>query len=267
MEGCIGKLFKFLLVTVNILLLLMGLVLLGIGIFAYQDGKTLSQLVDSGSTAIGSDFTINLYGVAAIAIMVISGIIVIVSFFGCCGAWKENRCLLFFNYVCILVPFIGVIAGATIAFTQSIDIIRNPMISSLSQYNVNASAVTEENKAVTEAWDNIQEQFTCCGVDDYSDWTNKTYNTEFPTKEKYLVPPSCCTKYDNQEDCRIHPDVVLKRDGIKGCFTLLYHTLGKNKYAISIGTTTIIVFMFINLLAIFTYVMCLVNQNSYHTLA
>ena len=37
------------------------------------------------------------------------------------------------------------------------------MISSLSQYNVNASAVTEENKAVTEAWDNIQEQvrFVC----------------------------------------------------------------------------------------------------------
>ena len=40
-----------------------------------------------------------------------------------------------------------------------------------------------------------------------------------------------------------NPDAVLGKDKIEGCFTLLYDTLGKNKYAISIGTTAIIIFM------------------------
>ena len=75
--------------------------------------------------------------------------------------FQENRCLLFFNYVCILLLFIGVVAGATIAFTQSIDIIRNPMISSLSEYELpeKKQSVLEQlkgNKEVTESWDSVQ---------------------------------------------------------------------------------------------------------------
>ena len=46
--------------------------------------------------------------------------------------------------------FIGVIAGATIAFTQSIDIIRNPMLESLKSY--------DESPEIKESWDSIQEQ-------------------------------------------------------------------------------------------------------------
>ena len=66
----------------------MGLALLGIGVFAYQDGKTLSQLVDGTSKELGSDFTAEIYGTAALAMIIISCVIVVVSFFGCCGAWK-----------------------------------------------------------------------------------------------------------------------------------------------------------------------------------
>ena len=57
---------------------------------------------------------------------------------------------MFFNYVAILLLFIGVVAGATIAFTQRIDIIRNPMLASLESY--------DENPEIKESWDSIQEQ-------------------------------------------------------------------------------------------------------------
>ena len=57
---------------------------------------------------------------------------------------------MFFNYVAILLLFIGVVAGATIAFTQSIDIIRNPMLDSLKSY--------DKNPDIKESWDGIQEQ-------------------------------------------------------------------------------------------------------------
>ena len=45
-------------------------------------------------------------------------------------------------------------AGATIAFTQSISIIYDPMIRSLSEYGVEGAG----NKEVTESWDNVQQQ-------------------------------------------------------------------------------------------------------------
>ena len=66
----------------------MGLILLGIGIFAYVDGQDFNKLVDSAMNAINSDFTIGLYGGTALLIIAISTIIVIVSFLGWCGAWK-----------------------------------------------------------------------------------------------------------------------------------------------------------------------------------
>jgi len=251
MEGCFGKSFKFVLVTINALILLMGLALLGIGIFAYVDGQDFNQLVDEAMKMINSDFTISLYGGTALLIIAISCIIVIVSFFGCCGAWKENRCLLFFNYVSILLLFIGVVAGATIAFTQSIDIIRNPMMESLKSY--------DDNPEVKESWDSIQEQLKCCGVDNYKDWLK----VKLP--EEFKVPESCCMGQKDVNQCQNSPGDFLEQ--ADGCFTLLKVTLESNKKYIGIGTATIIVFMFANLLAIFTYVACLSDRRNYQTLA
>ena len=72
----------------------MGLLLLGIGIFAYVDGQDFNQLVDDIASANGSDFTIGLYGGTSLLIIITSSIIVVVSFLGCCGAWKV---ILIFN--------------------------------------------------------------------------------------------------------------------------------------------------------------------------
>ena len=40
----------------------MGFALLGIGIFAYVDGKDFNELVDQAMEKLNSDFTIGLYG-------------------------------------------------------------------------------------------------------------------------------------------------------------------------------------------------------------
>ena len=81
----------------------MGLLLLGIGIFAYVDGQDFNQLVDDIASANGSDFTIGLYGGTSLLIIVTSCIIVVVSFLGCCGAWKVFRItlcsLIFFQII------------------------------------------------------------------------------------------------------------------------------------------------------------------------
>ena len=59
--------------------------------------------------------------------------------------------------------FTGVIIGATIVFTQSINIIRAPLITSLSQYQpigdteIKAPSMNETDD-VTSAWDSIQKE-------------------------------------------------------------------------------------------------------------
>ena len=72
----------------------MGFALLGIGIFAYVDGQDFNELVDQAMKQVESDFTIILFGGTAALIIFISCIIVVVSFCGCCGAWKVGTSIL-----------------------------------------------------------------------------------------------------------------------------------------------------------------------------
>ena len=62
----------------------MGCIVFGFGIFALVDGEALSDLVESS----GQGITINIYTTAAILLIVVSVFIIIVTFFGCCGALK-----------------------------------------------------------------------------------------------------------------------------------------------------------------------------------
>lgn len=67
---------------------------------------------------------------------------------------QENKCMIFSFYVSLLVLFIGVVVSATIAFTQSIDVLRAPLIRSLSEYEANS---TDPDRAeVAATWDDLQ---------------------------------------------------------------------------------------------------------------
>ena len=66
------------------LLQVMALVVLAFGIYALVDGASFADLVNAASP----DASVNLYDTAVILIIIVATFIMIVSFFGCCGAWK-----------------------------------------------------------------------------------------------------------------------------------------------------------------------------------
>ena len=66
----------------------MGLVVLGFSIYGLVDGRGVSKLVEQGSEVMGSSITIDLYNSASVVLIVFSSLIVLLSFLGCCGAWK-----------------------------------------------------------------------------------------------------------------------------------------------------------------------------------
>ena len=66
---------------------LVGCSLLGVGIWAKVDERSFAAL-------IGNDGIMHTISIAAYAIIVLGTIVTFLGFLGCCGAIRENQCML-----------------------------------------------------------------------------------------------------------------------------------------------------------------------------
>ena len=123
-----------------------GCVVLGFGTYVLITGADIVDLIDE------SGETIKIYSSAAILLIVIACLVVIVTFFGCFGAFKVQRCMLGTYFTMILVLFICVLVGAVIAVTQDLDFVEDALEKTMPKYGNEGAAET----TITEAWDGIQ---------------------------------------------------------------------------------------------------------------
>jgi hypothetical protein len=130
----------------------MGCVVLGIGIFALVDGAALVDLVEN----TGSGVSLSVFTSAAIILIVVAVFVVIVTFFGCCGAIKENKCMLGTYFAAILVMFIIMIVGAVIGYSQSLSEVEDQLILSMAKFKDDPGEDKTEI-AITTAWNTVQE--------------------------------------------------------------------------------------------------------------
>ena len=126
----------------------LGCVVLGFGAYVLITGKDIVSLAD-----VTGDDSIKLYSSAAILLIIIACAVVIVTFFGCCGAWKENRCMLGTYFGSILVLFICILVGAVIAVTQDLDYVEETLGKTMKKYGNDDN----DGDIITKAWDNVQE--------------------------------------------------------------------------------------------------------------
>lgn len=261
MQGCLPNTIKYLLFIFNLLVFLMGCVVLGFSIYAMVDGKTLSHLVENGAAELGESISVNIYTTSAIILVTASAIIVVISFLGCCGAVKENRFLIFLYFGLLLFMFLVTVVGATVAYFQSIDVIKEPLLKSMVKYNPQP---TDQNaKDITRAWDDIQSEFGCCGVNNYTDWT-AINGTIFPLG-KLVVPSSCCTSFPNMTVCQMDPAAEEYHEKMTGCFSVFKQSMEDSRYTIGTVTVTIIAVMFGNLILLFGFALCLMPNSSYQS--
>lgn len=128
----------------------MALIVCGFGIFALVDVKQLTELVD----AVDKDSGFGIIRTGAVILVIVSAIIVLVTFFGCCGALKENRCMLGTYFTIILGLFIIMIVGAVLGVSKSLDELDKPLLSSIEKYDPNSES--NDIKAIVKGWDNVQ---------------------------------------------------------------------------------------------------------------
>ncbi|CAH1788413.1 unnamed protein product [Owenia fusiformis] len=172
------KCVKYLLFAFNLIFFLAGLGLIIAGVVVQT---TFKDYVDF----LGGQFS-----AAAIVLVVVGVIIFIVGFFGCCGAWKENYCMTMTFAALLTIIFIVEIAVGIAAYVmrdQVRTIIQEKMSEGMQNYGKSGK------DGVTQIWDKIQQDFQCCGTNNYTDWAG--YNltaTVNNVTTPITAPASCC---------------------------------------------------------------------------
>ena len=130
-----------------------GCVVLGLGIYVLVDSASLVTLVDK--SGVGDDINITS---AAYIFIVVAVFVVILTFFGCFGAIKENKCMLGTYFTLILVMFVVMIAGAVLGYSTSMDKLEGALENTMPQFveDPNAGSTNVTQKSITEAWNEVQ---------------------------------------------------------------------------------------------------------------
>ena len=87
MENCCDSLFKTIIMLFNLIFALVGFVLIGFGIYVQLGAKDYLNF-------LGDAYT-NYRQLQTVFIIILGGIIIVIAFFGCCGAIKENKCMMY----------------------------------------------------------------------------------------------------------------------------------------------------------------------------
>jgi len=194
--GCFS-LLKFLVFTVNFILWLLGLGVLGVSLWLLFDSNLYLQTSADQKT----DYYLGTY------IMLGTGAFVtIMGCLGCCGAWKQSSWMLgtFFAFL-LIIFFVEIGVGIMIYFHGApIEDFIKTSVRQTVQHNYN-----ENNTAAMMTFDKIQEGLECCGSDGPKSWIKSTFNNYnfegeelglATSAEFYSIPRSCCRRQETT-DC------------------------------------------------------------------
>jgi len=270
---------KYIVFAVNFLFFILGAAAVGLGIYALVDKNDMSALTKIDTSGKLDEFNgVGLLQSGAIVLIVGGAFLLLLGFFGCCGAIKESRCLLgIYAAVIIIIVIIQIAAaGLAIAFKGRIeDYLQKGLKEGITK-NYNGS--THSDNAFSRAFDFAQVYFSCCGVVDakvdfeYSPWYNRTRN-QTPTAP--VVPETCCelvntkTFYDDNTYTLKNPNCTTIAISAGNphtnapCYTSVRDWIS-NKAAIIIGIAIGIVVL--EILAV-VFAICLCKAIGYETIA
>ena len=164
--ACIGKTLQVTVIVFNILFFLVGCAILGCGIYLQLEQANYLDLFG------------DLSGYSAIIFIVVGGIMMTISFFGCIGAWSDSPCLLkTFAYLIVVILLVQIVGIIVIYFHK--DDIQDQLKKGLENYDK-----TDATDGVTKVWDSLQQHYECCGITEPQDWEQRL--------GEHTVPDSCC---------------------------------------------------------------------------
>ncbi|CAB3234639.1 unnamed protein product [Arctia plantaginis] len=157
---------KYLLFFFNLLFAVTGLIIFIAGIKAEINALPYTDFTNS-----------NFYTSAPIVLIIVGVIVFIVAFFGCCGAVKENHCMIITFSVFLLIIFVAELAVGIAGYVKHQDLensIMEVLNKTMKEYPT--------NKDVAKSFDILQTDLQCCGINSPKDWAANNMS----------LPATCC---------------------------------------------------------------------------
>ncbi|XP_052804308.1 tetraspanin-18-like [Mya arenaria] len=252
--GILTSLGRVYVVVVNIIFLVLGLSLLGGGLFIkFGDKYTqvwLNAAKEQLQTALsktGVDQNSNveidmnaLLGTVAISLIVIGAVLTILSFLGCVGACcKAKTALTVYVVICSVLLVVEIVGVILLYATDTIDDMAKTKLKSTITKSYSGLAGSD---VTTVAWNIIMIQMKCCGVDGYKDFENGNSwdlkeTTNPANKVRVLkMPVSCCKSLPQSDDlscAQTVSDTLNYHD--TGCYDKVWElTIANPGYAIGV---------------------------------
>jgi len=172
--NCSAVTIKYLIFIFNLLFVLIGIIFISVGVSVKEYYSDYVAFLD------------NQYFSAPNFLIAIGSIIFFIAFLGCCGAIKQNFCMLTTFTGLLIVIFIFEFSAGIAGYVlrnQTEEYLETTLEASIDDYQPNSQSVNE----VTYVWDLIQKDFECCGANSYEDWSK---NPGLDANKS--LPLSCC---------------------------------------------------------------------------
>ncbi|XP_019392006.1 PREDICTED: tetraspanin-6 [Crocodylus porosus] len=190
---------KSVLLTYSFVFWVSGIILLAVGVWGKVSLEAYFSLLDEKA----ADVPFVLVGTGTVVILL--------GTFGCFATCRGNVWMLKLYAMFLSLIFLVVLVAAIVGFVFRHEI-KNSFASNYMLALRSYNATMDQR---SEAVDAVQKTLHCCGVKNYSDWTNTAYYTEKG------IPRSCCRLPDNCTEDDLKDLAKAKtKVYVDGCFTL-----------------------------------------------
>lgn len=257
----------------NIFFLIISLLLITAGVIAFYASKIsaikdvedqIKEILESMSSTAGStnngfeNFSITeLFDGIGLGLIISGCVLLILSFFGCCGACCKFKTLIFIYALIITVMLVAEIIVVILLYAAPSTIedhIKDGLLESLKNYKGFKSS-----EVATLGWMFVMKEMECCGVNGYKDFS-LTHTTDWKSPGTVVTssidaPLVCCKTEPSGTDntafnCARESTLDIHTDG---CFDKVWGmVLGNPTYAAIVYSAA---FVFQLLLIIFSYMM------------
>ncbi|MEE6499012.1 hypothetical protein FKM82_003285 [Ascaphus truei] len=243
MEGDSLSCIKYLMFIFNFFIFLGGACLLGVGVWVFVDPTGFREIIAANP----------LLFMGAYLILAMGAMLFLLGFLGCCGAIRENKCLLLFFFMFILVIFLAELSAAILAFLFRENLTKDFFVREVKRH-YHGSNNTE---VFSSTWNSVMITFGCCGVNGPEDFEEALrFRSQHP---RDMVPEACCKREIQQRD----GEIVSKEDCLmgmekfqnrEGCYSVILNSLEPYVYVaggLAIGVLAIELFAMVSAMCLF----------------